>query len=77
MQIGAKQEGASKNDIDQMPKFRFRKIDNNEKLPGEASNRGIMTECGTDSPIERSLSPEDAVLQFSFRIQLYITQTFQ
>ncbi|VVB07673.1 unnamed protein product [Arabis nemorensis] len=56
----ADQEGASKNDIDQMPKFRFRKVGNDEKLPGEASNQGIMTECGTDSPIERSLSPEDA-----------------
>ncbi|KAL1214804.1 E3 ubiquitin-protein ligase [Cardamine amara subsp. amara] len=54
----ADQEGASKNDIDQMPKFRFRKIDNDEKLPGKA--KGIMTECGTDSPIERSLSSEDA-----------------
>ncbi|EOA20799.1 hypothetical protein CARUB_v10001135mg [Capsella rubella] len=49
----ADQEGASKNDIDQIPKFRFRKSSNNEKLSG------IMTECGTDSPIERSLSPED------------------
>ncbi|KFK31927.1 hypothetical protein AALP_AA6G177200 [Arabis alpina] len=56
----ADQEGASKNDIDQMPKFRFKKLGNDEKLPGEASNRGTMTECGTDSPIERSLSPEDA-----------------
>ncbi|CAA0394767.1 unnamed protein product [Arabidopsis thaliana] len=53
----ADQEGASKNDIDQMPKFRFTKTGNVEKLSGKA--RGIMTECGTDSPIERSLSPED------------------
>ncbi|CAH2071254.1 unnamed protein product [Thlaspi arvense] len=50
----ADEEGASKNDIDQMPKFRFRKIGNDVKLPG------VMTECGTDSPIERSLSSEDA-----------------
>ncbi|CAA7018292.1 unnamed protein product [Microthlaspi erraticum] len=59
----ADEEGASKKDIEQMPKFRYRKIGNDEKLPDEirgASNRGIMTECGTDSPIERSLSPEDA-----------------
>jgi len=55
----ADQEGASKNDIDQMPKFRFTKTGNVEKLSGKA--RGIMTECGTDSPIERSLSPEDAM----------------
>lgn len=45
-----------------MPKFRYRKISNDEKLQGETTNRGIMTECGTDSPIERSLSSEDAVL---------------
>ncbi|XP_010422123.1 PREDICTED: E3 ubiquitin-protein ligase At4g11680-like [Camelina sativa] len=50
----ADQEGASKNDIEQMPKFRFRKSSSDEKLSG------IMTECGTDSPIEHSLSPEDA-----------------
>ncbi|XP_048596786.1 E3 ubiquitin-protein ligase At4g11680-like [Brassica napus] len=56
----ADEEGASKKDIDQMPKFRYRKISNDEKLPGETTNRGIMTECGTDSPIERSLSSEDA-----------------
>nr|VDD31000.1 unnamed protein product [Brassica oleracea] len=58
----ADEEGASKKDIDQMPKFRYRKISNDEKLQGETTNRGIMTECGTDSPIERSLSSEDAVL---------------
>lgn len=56
----ADEEGASKKDIDQMPKFRFRKIGNGEKLPGETTDRGIMTECGTDSPIERSLSSEDS-----------------
>ncbi|KAJ0264800.1 E3 ubiquitin-protein ligase [Hirschfeldia incana] len=56
----ADEEGASKKDIDQMPKFRFRKIGNNEKLPGETTDRGIMTECGTDSPIEHSLSSEDS-----------------
>ncbi|XP_009124794.1 E3 ubiquitin-protein ligase At4g11680 [Brassica rapa] len=56
----ADEEGASKKDIDQMPKFRYRKISNDEKLPGETTNRGIMTECGTDSPIERSLTSEDA-----------------
>lgn len=56
----ADEEGASKKDIDQMPKFRFRKIGNGEKLQGETTDRGIMTECGTDSPIERSLSSEDS-----------------
>ncbi|CAN8308284.1 unnamed protein product [Cochlearia groenlandica] len=63
--LAQKQEGASKNDIDQMPKFRYRKTSNDEKLTcqvlgGGAASRGIMTECGTDSPIGRLLSPEDA-----------------
>ncbi|KAF7828307.1 E3 ubiquitin-protein ligase [Senna tora] len=56
------QEGATKEDIDQLSKFKFQRIDSNEKLAGEAQGPvgGIMTECGTDSPIERNLSEEDA-----------------
>ncbi|XP_010529547.1 PREDICTED: E3 ubiquitin-protein ligase At4g11680 isoform X2 [Tarenaya hassleriana] len=59
----ADQEGASKDDIDHLPKFIFRRIGDDDKLPGEAQRStagGIMTECGTDSPIEHSISPEDA-----------------
>ncbi|KAF2313247.1 hypothetical protein GH714_009971 [Hevea brasiliensis] len=58
----ADQEGASKEDIDQLPKFKFRRIGDNEKLAAEAQGPlgGIMTECGTDSPVEHVLSEEDA-----------------
>ncbi|XP_039022635.1 E3 ubiquitin-protein ligase At1g63170-like isoform X2 [Hibiscus syriacus] len=58
----ADQEGATKEDIDQLSKFKFRKIDNNGKSPGDVQGPfgGIMTECGTDSPREHILSPDDA-----------------
>ncbi|CAI0476424.1 unnamed protein product [Linum tenue] len=58
----ADQEGASKEDIDQLVKFKFRRASNNEKLADEDQETpgGIMTECGTDSPIEHVLSQEDA-----------------
>jgi hypothetical protein len=58
----ADQEGATKEDIEQLSKFKFRRIANNEKLAGDVQGPfgGIMTECGTDSPIEHVLSDEDA-----------------
>ncbi|XP_065858203.1 E3 ubiquitin-protein ligase At1g12760 isoform X2 [Euphorbia lathyris] len=56
----ADQEGASKEDIDQLSKFKFRRIGNNEKLSDDEGAGGMMTECGTDSPIEHVLSEEDA-----------------
>ncbi|KAJ4837768.1 hypothetical protein Tsubulata_014191 [Turnera subulata] len=58
----ADQEGASKEDIDQLPKFKFRMTGNNEKLLGDDQGPlgGIMTECGTDSPMEHVLQDEDA-----------------
>ncbi|KAE8055267.1 hypothetical protein FH972_012118 [Carpinus fangiana] len=58
----ADQEGATKEDIDQLSKFKFRTICDNEKLGGDVQglHGGIMTECGTDSPIEHVLSQEDA-----------------
>ncbi|KAJ0630662.1 putative transcription factor C2H2 family [Helianthus annuus] len=55
----ADQEGASKEDIELLPKFTFRR-------DGAASDEiqglcgGVMTECGTVTPIEHVLSPEDA-----------------
>jgi hypothetical protein len=59
----SKQEGATKEDIDHLSKFKFRRICDNEKLGGDVQglHGGIMTECGTDSPIEHVLSQEDAV----------------
>ncbi|CAI0476403.1 unnamed protein product [Linum tenue] len=58
----ADQEGASKEDIDQLVKFKFRRASDNEKLAvgDQETPGGIMTECGTDSPIEHVLSQEDA-----------------
>ncbi|TQE12636.1 hypothetical protein C1H46_001848 [Malus baccata] len=55
----ADQDGASKEDIEQLPKFKFRKV-GNEKVAGDVQGGGVMTECGTDSPIEHVLSQEDA-----------------
>ncbi|KAJ6388706.1 TRANSCRIPTION FACTOR C2H2 FAMILY-RELATED [Salix viminalis] len=56
------QEGASKEDIDQLAKFKFRRDGDIDKLSGDDQGcfGGIMTECGTDSPIEHVLSGEDA-----------------
>ncbi|KAI3894089.1 hypothetical protein MKX03_013286 [Papaver bracteatum] len=58
----ADQEGASKDDIDQLPKFKFRKIGDFEKQSGEVQGPfgGIMTECNTDAPVEHVLSLENA-----------------
>ncbi|GLT40473.1 hypothetical protein SLA2020_146100 [Shorea laevis] len=58
----ADQEGASKEDIDQLSKFKFRKTSDDEKITGNVQGPlgGIMTECGTDSLNEHVLSQEDA-----------------
>ncbi|CAL2260046.1 unnamed protein product [Prunus armeniaca] len=55
----ADQDGASKEDIEQLSKFKFRKV-GNEKVAGDTQGGGVMTECGTDSPIEHVLSQDDA-----------------
>ncbi|KAJ0253328.1 hypothetical protein HA466_0110300 [Hirschfeldia incana] len=59
----ADQEGASKEDIEQLTKFKFRKVGDVDKHAGDeaqGNTDGIMTECGTDSPIEHTLLQEDA-----------------
>nr|CAD1821385.1 unnamed protein product [Ananas comosus var. bracteatus] len=58
----ADQEGASDEDIRQLPRYKFRTIGDQEKLGGEQprTHGGIMTECGSDPPIEHALSAEDA-----------------
>ncbi|XAR54085.1 hypothetical protein NMG60_11029090 [Bertholletia excelsa] len=58
----ADQEGATKEDIEQLPKYKFRGIGEFEKQNGEIQESfgGIMTECDTDTPIEHVLSLEDA-----------------
>lgn len=57
------QEGASDEDIRQLPKYKFRRTGDFEKLGDEISRSsgGIMTECGSDPPHEHALSAEDAV----------------
>ncbi|RXH87318.1 hypothetical protein DVH24_028818 [Malus domestica] len=44
------QDGASMEDIEQLSKFRFKKVAN-EKVADDVQG-GVMTECGTDSPIK-------------------------
>ena len=61
-----KQEGASKEDIEQLTKFKFRKVGGHVNKHGgddeaQGNTEGIMTECGTDSPVEHTLLQEDAV----------------
>lgn len=57
------QEGATKDDIEKLPRYKFRKIGDIEKQNGEiqGSFGGTMTECDTDSPLEHVLPVEDAV----------------
>ena len=57
------QDGATREDIERLPRYKFRRIGEVEKQSGEIqeSYGGIMTECDTDSPIEHVLSLEDAV----------------
>ncbi|XP_062155902.1 E3 ubiquitin-protein ligase At4g11680 [Alnus glutinosa] len=56
------QEGATEEEIDRLPKYKFRKIGDVEKVDGETQESfgGMMTECDTDTPTERVLSQEDA-----------------
>ncbi|KAL0550297.1 hypothetical protein IC582_014805 [Cucumis melo] len=58
----ADQEGATKEDVEQLSKFKFRKVENAEKFSSDVQEPlgGIMSECCTDSPIERPLLQEDA-----------------
>ncbi|KAL4360497.1 hypothetical protein GQ457_04G037730 [Hibiscus cannabinus] len=58
----ADQEGASKEDIDQLPRYKFRKIGNVEKYACDVQGPvgGVITECGINSPMERVLCEDDA-----------------
>lgn len=57
------QEGATKEDIERLPRYKFRIIGDFEKQNGEIQESfgGVMTECDTDPPTERVLPLEDAV----------------
>uniref|UniRef100_A0A453P9N4 RING-type E3 ubiquitin transferase n=4 Tax=Triticinae TaxID=1648030 RepID=A0A453P9N4_AEGTS len=56
------QEGASEDDIRQIPKYKFRRMEEPEKqsVTTTESSGGIMIECGTNQPIEKVLAAEDA-----------------
>ncbi|CAL9209780.1 unnamed protein product [Musa hybrid cultivar] len=56
-----KQEGASEQDIHQLPKYKFHKVGDSEKLEMSGSSGGIMTECGSDSLVQHVLLAEDAI----------------
>ncbi|XVE73911.1 hypothetical protein DITRI_Ditri11bG0156600 [Diplodiscus trichospermus] len=58
----ADQEGATEEEIDRLPKYKFRRVGNFGKVNDEIqeSREGIMTECNTDRPTERILPHEDA-----------------
>ncbi|XP_022757227.1 E3 ubiquitin-protein ligase At1g63170-like [Durio zibethinus] len=55
-------EGATEEEIDRLPKYKFRREGSFAKVNGEIqeSREGIMTECNTNTPRERILSHEDA-----------------
>ena len=57
------QEGASDEEIERLPKFKFLTVRNSEKVNGEIreTHGGIMTQLGVDSPSERVLSSDEAV----------------
>lgn len=58
----ADQEGATKDDVDRLPKYLFKRINDLEKRSGEIQEAfvGLMIECDTDAPIEHALPREDA-----------------
>ncbi|CAM8957025.1 unnamed protein product [Rhodiola kirilowii] len=60
--VADQQEGASKEEIEQLTKYKFRRIGVVEKLGGDNQgySGGIMAECNTDTPTEHILSEEDA-----------------
>ncbi|KAI4328741.1 hypothetical protein L6164_021074 [Bauhinia variegata] len=56
------QEGATKEEIDRLPKYKFRRVEELEKENNDIqeSSRGIITECDSDTPVEHVLPLEDA-----------------
>ncbi|KAG6505778.1 E3 ubiquitin-protein ligase At4g11680-like [Zingiber officinale] len=60
--VADQQEGASDEDIYQLPKYRFQRAGNSENISAGLARTvcGMMIECGTDSPVGHVISPEDA-----------------
>ncbi|XP_022975100.1 E3 ubiquitin-protein ligase At1g63170-like [Cucurbita maxima] len=56
------QEGATKEEIDRLPKYIFNRTCDVEKGIGDTqeSTGGIMTKCDTDAPTKHFLRPEDS-----------------
>lgn len=56
------QEGASRENVEQLSKYIFQRSGDIDQLSGEIQGpfAGVMTECGTDTPIEHSVMLEDA-----------------
>lgn len=71
------QEGATKEDIERLPKYKFRRFGDFDKQSGEIQESfgGIMTECDTDSPVEHVLPLEDAVCSVRVSI-LHVDRKF-
>lgn len=55
-------EGATEEEIDRLPKFKFSRVDGLEKVNGEIQESfgGIMIECDTDMPMEHVIFEDDA-----------------
>lgn len=56
------QEGATKEEIERLPKYKFNRTGDVEKVNGDLqeSTGGMMTKCDTDAPTERFLRSEDS-----------------
>lgn len=54
--------GASKEDIELLPKYKFCRIDGGQKVSEDTPGpcEGIMTECEADNPVSRRVTAEDA-----------------
>ncbi|KAE8662075.1 E3 ubiquitin-protein ligase [Hibiscus syriacus] len=68
----ADQEGATKEDIDQLSKFKFRKTDDNGKSAGDVQGPvgGIMTECGTIPPGNKCFPQTTQNVAFAFPLMM-------
>lgn len=62
-----KQQGASDEDICQLPKYKYRRVGGSD---GAKLNGGVITKLGSDPPIEHTLSSENAVLLLKLLISV-------
>lgn len=71
------QEGATKEEIERLPKYKFNRTGDVEKVNGDLqeSTGGMMTKCDTDAPTERFLRSEDSV-SFSITVLQILHDSF-